>query len=98
MRVELSAHARADLDDLETALSLPDDLHQRVQDCLRPLNSFPYAGRALPGRWRPLRVWGGPWRWMLLVYEVLEETGVVLVVTIRDARSLSSPTSPRGQE
>lgn len=94
MRVELSAQARGDLDDFEATFALPDDLRQRVQDCLRPLSAFPRAGRALPGRWWPLRVWGGPWRWMLFVYEVLEDTDVVLVVTIRDARSQTSPTAP----
>ena len=42
-------------------------------------------------------MWVGPFRWMLFVYEVLESEDLVLVVTIRDARSADSPTSPTGR-
>jgi plasmid stabilization system protein ParE len=94
LRVELSARAEADLAAMEATLSLPTDTRHRVRDSLQYLGLFPYMGRALAGRWEPLRVWGGPWRWMLFVYEVLGNEDVVLVVTIRDARSSSSPNCP----
>jgi len=42
-------------------------------------------------------MWVGPFRWMLFVYEVLENQDLVLVVTIRDARSADSPNSPTGR-
>ena len=97
MRVKLSARAEADLAAMEATLSLPPDTRHRVRSSLQYVGLFPHIGRALEGRWEPLRVWGGPWRWMLFVYEVLEDEDVVLVVTIRDARSSNSPTAPSGR-
>ena len=35
----------------------------------------------------------GPWRWMLLIYVVLDER--VVVVTIQDARASAAPTAER---
>ena len=55
---------------------------------------FAHAGRALEGEWEPYRVWSGPWPWMLFVYEVLEDQELIVVVTVRDARSSQSPTMP----
>jgi hypothetical protein len=37
----------------------------------------------------------GPWRWMLLVYVVLDDGVRVVVVTIQDARAVSAPTADR---
>ena len=37
----------------------------------------------------------GPWRWMLLVYVILEPGDRVVVVTIQDARSSAAVTSSR---
>ena len=37
----------------------------------------------------------GPWRWMLLVYGVLDDGTRVVVVTIQDARAASAPTAQR---
>lgn len=94
MRVALAARALVDLTEFEEALSLPEDMRGRVRSSLRTLELFPYAGRALEGRWSAYRLWGGPWPWMLFVYEVLESDELVVVVTVRDARSASSPTTP----
>jgi len=97
LRVKLSARAEADLAAMEATLSLPRDTRHRVRSSLQYVGLFPHMGRALEGRWEPLRVWSGPSRWMLFVYEVLENEDVVLVVTIRDARSSNSPTAPSGR-
>ncbi len=97
MRVALSARAEADLAHMEVTLSLPAETRDRVRGSLQYLGVFPHIGRALEGRWEPLRMWVGPFRWMLFVYEVLEARDLVLVVTIRDARSSNSPTSPSGR-
>lgn len=94
MHVAFAARALTDLAQLESVLSLPVDTRARVRESLRTLEVFAYAGRALEGEWEPYRVWGGPWPWMLFVYEVLEARGLVAVVTVRDARSSRSPTMP----
>ena len=97
MRVALSARAEADLAAMEATLSLPADTRHRVRGSLQYVGLFPSMGRALEGRWEPLRVWGGPWPWMLFVYEVLADEDLVLVVTVRDARASNSPTAPGGR-
>jgi len=97
LRVVLAAGALVDLAKLEEVLSLPADTRSRVRESLRTLERFPYVGRALEGEWEPYRLWFGPWPWMLFVYEVLESRDFVAVVTVRDARSSSSPTMPRSR-
>lgn len=92
-RVELTARAVDDVDDLIETHSLPPDAWLRVARSLRPLERFPLAGRALTGRWTGLRLVVGPWGWMLLVYRYVENEDRVLVVTVQDARRASSPTT-----
>jgi len=36
----------------------------------------------------------GPWRWMLIVYELFEDEDRVVIVSIQDARSSTAVTSP----
>lgn len=92
MRVGFAARALAELADLEEVLSLPADTRIRVREALRTLEVFAHAGRALEDEWEPYRMWSGPWPWMLFVYEVLEDEDLIVVVTVRDARSSRSPT------
>ena len=92
-RVELSELAVEDLGELIASHGLPADTWARVARSLRSLGRFPRAGRALTGRWSGFRVLIGPWRWMLLVYVVIEEDDRVVVVTIQDARSSWSATT-----
>lgn len=94
-RVELAATAVADLDRLIRTHSLPRDTRRRVRRSLSPLRRFPRLGPELTGRWRPLRFLLGPWRWMLLVYAVLEDEDRVIVLTIQDARSSTAATADR---
>lgn len=73
--------------------SLPADTMARVKRSLGVLERFPRLGRELSGRWRPFRSILGPWRWLLIVYVYDEQEDVVLIATIKDARSSSAATS-----
>lgn len=92
-RVELTHAAVEDLDRLIGVLSLPSDTRDRVRRSLMPLAEFPRLGSELPGRWQGARFVLGPWRWMLFVYEHLEDEDRVVVLTIQDARSSTAATS-----
>ena len=94
-RVELAAAAVEDLRTLIRTHSLPADTASRVARSLRPLERFPLLGPELTGRWEAFRFVLGPWRWMLLVYVVLEPGDRVVVVTIQDARSSTAATGSR---
>ena len=93
--VELAAAAVADLDTLIRTHSLPADTRARVARSLSPLTRFPLMGPELGGRWHGFRFLLGPWRWLLLIYIVLEREDRVVVVTIQDARSSSAATGAR---
>ena len=92
-RVEIARGAVEDLERLILVLSLPADTRDRVRVGLGPLAEFPLLGPELKGRWLGLRFVLGPWRWMLLVYEYLEDEDRVVVLTIQDARSSSAVRS-----
>jgi plasmid stabilization system protein ParE len=94
-RVELTASAVEDLDLLIRTHSLPADTKVRVRRALRPLRDFPRLGPELPGRWQGYRFLLGPWRWLIIVYALLEDEDVVVVVTIQDARSGKPATRGR---
>jgi hypothetical protein len=91
--VELSLAAVEDLDRMIVTHSLPVDTRARVKRSLGILEQFPLIGRQLEGRWQPLRLLIGPWRWLLLVYLYDEHDDLIVVVTIQDARSSSAATS-----
>lgn len=95
-RVELAAAAVEDLRVLIRTHSLPPDTPARVARSLRPLERVPLIGPQLTGRWEGFRFLLGPWRWMLLVYVVLDAEDRVVVVTIQDARSSAAATASRG--
>lgn len=92
-RVEIARAAVEDLNRLIAVLSLPADTRDRVRRSLEVLAQFPLLGPELVGRWEGCRFLLGPWRWMLFVYEYLEEEDRVIVLTIQDARSSSAATS-----
>jgi plasmid stabilization system protein ParE len=91
-RVELAEAAVEDLERLIHTHSLPPDTKERVRRSLRSLESFPLIGAPLVGRWEGFRFLLGPWRWMVIVYEYLEEEQRIVVTTIQDGRASSSPT------
>jgi plasmid stabilization system protein ParE len=92
-RVELARAAVDDLVRLIAVLSLPGDTRDRVRQSLMPLSEFPRLGPELTGRWAGLRFVLGPWRWMLLVYEYVEDDDRVVILTIQDARSSTAAPS-----
>jgi hypothetical protein len=94
-RVVVTESARADLRSMILTHSLPPMTTDRVRVSLSALTEFPQLGPALNGRWMGFRFVLGPWPWMLLVYVWDEESGIVSVVTIQDARSGSAATSDR---
>ncbi len=94
-RVEVGAAAAEDLDRLIRTHSLPADTGERVKASLRPLRRFPLLGAELGGRWTGMRFLLGPWRWMVIVYVVLDDGDRVVVVTIQDGRSSESPPRSR---
>jgi len=82
-----------DLDRLIDVLSLPRTTRERVRSSLTPPARFPLIGTELTGEWSDFRFVLGPWRWMLIVYVVLDEGNRVVVVTIQDARSARAATA-----
>ena len=92
-RVELAVAAVEDLDGLVRTHTLPSNTRARVARSLRALERFPLMGPALSGHWEGFRFLLGPWRWMLLVYVLIEAEDRVVVVTIQDARSSTAATS-----
>jgi len=96
--VEITRNAVDDLDTLIRTHSLPQDTRSRVRRSLEPLAAFPRLGQTLQGTWHNFRFVLGPWRWMLIIYEHLEEQDRVVVVAIHDARSSAAATAgPRLQ-
>lgn len=85
--VRIASAAVEDLDRLILTLSLPLETRARVVASLHVLKRFPEIGPELSGRWSGLRFVLGPWRWLLLVYELDVENDRVIIVTIQDARS-----------
>jgi plasmid stabilization system protein ParE len=92
-RVELAVAAVDDLDRLIRTHTLPADTRARVARSLRSLSQFRNIGPALIGRWDGYRFILGPWRWLILVYVVIEAEDRVVVVTIQDARSSIAVTA-----
>ncbi len=86
-RVLLAENAVADLDQMIISHGLPDDTRARVKRSLRPLERFPYVGRALAGRWEGARFVLGPWPWMIIVYDFHEQDDEVVVLAFQDGRS-----------
>jgi plasmid stabilization system protein ParE len=92
-KVRLSVPAVEDLDRMIVTHSLPGDTRLRVQRSLRVLEQFPRIGRPLEGRWAPMRVILGPWRWMLIIYSYEKPDDVVLIAAFQDARSSAAATA-----
>ena len=91
-RVQLTTNATSQLDTLIASHHLPANTKARVGRLLRQLDRFPELGAALePGAPLPgLRFLLGPWRWMLIVYTILEDR--VVVIAIEDGRSSNAVT------
>ena len=90
-RIEVSRAAADDIARLCVTHSLPPDTNERIRRSLRSLEQFPRLGTALEGdEWAGFRFVLGPWRWMVIVYEILDEGERVVIVTVQDGRSSST--------
>ena len=87
--------AEQDLARLIAEHSLPQDTKKRVRERLRSLARFPSMGSPLEGRWSDSRFLLGPWRWMVIIYEYVDERDTVFVTTIQDSRR--ADYTPRSQ-
>ena len=95
-RVEVTAAAVEDVRRLIVTHRLPSDTNERIRRSLRALERFPLLGTELTGGgWDGLRFLLGPWRWMVVVYEVYDDAERVVIVTVQDGRSSQSATSGR---
>ena len=95
-RVEVSAAAAEDVARLKVTHRLPPDTNERIKRSLRALARFPRLGTLLEGGgWDGFRFLLGPWRWLVIVYELDEERDAVVIVTVQDGRSSSSETASR---
>ena len=95
-RVDVTRAASEDLARLKVTHRLPDDTSERVRRSLRALGRFPRLGTLLEsGGWEGFRFVLGPWRWMVIVYEHLEDEDRVVIVTIQDGRSSAAATGER---
>jgi plasmid stabilization system protein ParE len=92
-RLIISPAAIENLDRLIFTHNLLRDARARARRSLRALERFPRMGSELPSRWSPFRFVLGPWRWLLIVYAYDEDSDLVIVVTMQDARSSSAATS-----
>ena len=92
---EITHAAAEDIARLRVTHSLPSDTGERIKASLRALEQFPRLGTALEGpEWKGLRFLLGPWRWMVIVYEILDDGERVVVVTVQDGRSSSAAIVP----
>lgn len=95
-RVEVSRAAADDIARLCVTHSLPPDTNERIRRSLRALKQFPQLGTALEGeQWAGFRFVLGPWRWMVIVYEIYDGDDRVVVVTVQDGRSSNAATASR---
>lgn len=85
-RIEVSRAAAEDIARLRLSHSLPADTNGRIRRSLRALEQFPRLGTELGSEWTNLRFVLGPWRWMVIVYELVDDDRVV-VLTVQDGRS-----------
>jgi plasmid stabilization system protein ParE len=95
-RVEVSAAAAEDIAHLKITHRLPTDTNDRIKRCVRALGQFPRLGTLLDGGgWDGFRFVLGPWRWMVIVYDYVEDDDLVVIATVQDGRSSSSATTAR---
>lgn len=94
-QIIVTPQAQRDVGQAIASLNLPDDTWSRVARSLRVLETFPFGGAELRGRWAPTRFVLGPWPWMLLLYRYEESSNRVFVVAMHDARSSTSATASR---
>lgn len=93
--VVVTKRAQSDLDRLIRTRDLPASTRARVRRSLRPLETYPLLGARVGLADAGYRFVLGPWPWMLLVYWVDTERGLVFVISIEDARQAGAATEAR---
>lgn len=93
-RVVVTARAERDIRELVRSRDLPTDTPDRIRRSLLPLADFPTLGTLIGGNFDSLRFLLGPWRWMIVIYEVQSADSVVILRVI-DGRTGSSPLGNR---
>jgi plasmid stabilization system protein ParE len=95
-RVVVSPAAADTLARLIVTHSLPADTTDRFRRSIAQLADFPLLGRALEGSgYDGTRFVLGPWRWMVIVYEIDPAADRVHILAVEDARSSSAATNRR---
>lgn len=96
MKIHVAESAAEHLAHLIAVLLLPEDTRARVRTRIETLAEFPDIGVPLPNAAHPdLRFIVGPWRWMLIVYQVDRALDVITVIAIEDARMSATVISTR---
>ena len=93
-RVVVSAAAAEDIARLKITHRLPADTNERMKNSVRSLGRFPRLGTLLDaGGWEGFRFVLGPWRWMVIIYDYVEDEDLVVIATVQDGRSSSAATA-----
>jgi plasmid stabilization system protein ParE len=94
-RVVVTARAERDVRGLIRSRTLPADTPQRIWRVLEPLRMFPELGARLGGRFTEQRFVLGPWRWMIVIYELDPNADTVVILRVLDGRTSTSPLANR---
>ena len=96
-RVVVSAAAAEDIARLKITHRLPADTNERMKSSIRSLGQFPRLGTLLEvGGWEGFRFVLGPWRWMVIIYDYVEDEDLVVIATVQDGRSSSAAAAQAG--
>jgi plasmid stabilization system protein ParE len=94
-RVVVTARAERDISMIIRSHGLPSDARDRLKRSLRPLEAFPELGAQLGAPFAGQRFLLGPWRWMIVIYELDPGADAVVVLRVIDGRTSTSPTAAR---
>lgn len=93
-QVAISCGAVDDLNRLIATHRLPADTRRRFKSAIRSVGEFPHMGTPLHAEgWQGFRYIGGPWPWMISIYEYLESDDLVLIVSVEDTRASTAVLS-----
>ena len=85
----------AQLDRMIDRYDLPEDTRGRVARSVGHLTRFPDSGAPLTGDWKGFRFVLGPWPWLLIIYERIDDD-LIGVVSVEDSRSGGAATATSG--
>lgn len=94
-RVVVTARAERDVRELVRSRTLPVDTPRRIWRALEPLEMFPDLGAKLGGSFAGQRFVLGPWRWMIVIYELDADAHTVVILRVLDGRTSTSPLANR---